>query len=132
MIRRPQQHPTTQHIPHLSVSPRNGRRRVTHVDTDDGQVAINAIPRGSWCSIEVADTGIGIDETELSMIFDDFKQLASAPAPGIGLGLAIVKRTANLLGLRLAVSSTPGKGSRFSVEVPTVMSGETPQSASLR
>jgi signal transduction histidine kinase len=100
--------------------------------TDDGQVVINAVPRGAWCSIEVADTGIGIDETELSIIFDDFKQLASAPAPGIGLGLAIVKRTANLLGLRLAVSSTPGKGSRFSVEVPTVMSAETPQSASLR
>ncbi len=63
------------------------------------------------------------------MIFDDFKQLASAPAPGIGLGLAIVKRTANLLGLRLAVSSTPGKGSRFAVEVPTVMNAEARQSA---
>ena len=97
--------------------------------TDDGQVAINAIPRGAWCSIEVADTGIGIDETELSMIFGDFKQLASAPSPGIGLGLAIVKRTANLLGLRLAVSSTPGKGSRFSVDVPTVMNAEARHSA---
>jgi signal transduction histidine kinase len=92
--------------------------------TENGHIAINAQPRGAWCSIEVADSGIGIDETELSMIFDDFKQLASVPGAGAGLGLAIVKRTANLLGHRLAVSSTPGKGSRFSVEVPTVMDAE--------
>jgi signal transduction histidine kinase len=92
--------------------------------TENGHIAINAQPRGAWCSIEVADSGIGIDETELSMIFDDFKQLASVPGAGAGLGLSIVKRTANLLGHRLAVSSTPGKGSRFSVEVPTVMDAE--------
>ena len=97
--------------------------------TNDGQVAINAIPRGSWCSIEVADTGIGIDEAELSIIFDDFTQLKSVPSPGVGLGLAIVKRTANLLGHRLAVTSTRGKGSRFSIEVPTVMDAEMRPSA---
>jgi signal transduction histidine kinase len=92
--------------------------------TENGHVAIEAQPRGAWCSVEVADSGIGIDETELSMIFDDFKQLSSVPGAGAGLGLSIVKRTANLLGHRLAVSSTPGKGSRFSVEVPTVMDAE--------
>jgi signal transduction histidine kinase len=63
------------------------------------------------------------------MIFDDFKQLASVPGRGAGLGLAIVKRTANLLGLQLAVTSMPGKGSRFSVEVPTVMDPEMRPSA---
>jgi signal transduction histidine kinase len=97
--------------------------------TDNGRIAIDAKPQGAWCSIEVADTGIGIDETELSIIFDDFKQLKSSPGPGVGLGLAIVKRTANLLGHRLAVSSTRGKGSRFSIEVPTVMGSEVQSSA---
>jgi signal transduction histidine kinase len=97
--------------------------------TDSGQIAIGAKPRGAWCSIEVADTGIGIDETELSVIFDDFTQLKSVPSPGVGLGLAIVKRTANLLGHRLAVTSTRGKGSRFSIEVPTVMDAEMRPSA---
>lgn len=97
--------------------------------TENGHIAINARPRGAWCSVEVADTGIGIDATELSMIFDDFKQLASVPGPGAGLGLSIVKRTANLLGHRLAVSSTPGNGSRFSVEVPTAMDAAVQPSA---
>jgi signal transduction histidine kinase len=97
--------------------------------TENGHIAINAQPRGAWCSVEVADTGIGIDATELSMIFDDFKQLASVPGAGAGLGLSIVKRTANLLGHRLAVSSTPGNGSRFSVEVPTAMDAAVQPSA---
>jgi signal transduction histidine kinase len=92
--------------------------------TEHGHVAINAEPRGAWCAVEVADTGIGIDETEISMTFDDFRQLASAPGAGAGLGLSIVKRTATLLGHRLAVTSMPGKGSRFSVEIPTVMDAE--------
>jgi len=100
--------------------------------TENGHIAINAHPRGALCSVEVADTGIGIDETGLSMIFDDFKQLASVPGPGAGLGLSIVKRTANLLGHRLAVSSTPGKGSQFSVEVPTIMDAEVGLSAQVR
>jgi signal transduction histidine kinase len=97
--------------------------------TETGHIAVGAQRRGAWCSVEVADTGIGIDETELSMIFDDFKQLASVPGPGAGLGLSIVKRTANLLGHRLAVSSTLGKGSRFSVEIPTVLEAEVRPSA---
>jgi signal transduction histidine kinase len=94
--------------------------------TEKGHIAIDARPHGAWCSIEVADTGIGINERGLSAIFDDFKQLASVPGPGAGLGLAIVKRTANLLGLPLAVTSALGKGSRFSVEVPLVAAAERP------
>jgi signal transduction histidine kinase len=97
--------------------------------TEKGHVAINAQARGAWCSVEVADTGIGIDETELSMIFDEFTQLASVSGAGAGLGLSIVKRTASLLGHRLAVSSTRGKGSCFSVEVPTAMDAAAQPSA---
>jgi signal transduction histidine kinase len=97
--------------------------------TENGHIAINPQPRGAWCSVEVADTGIGIDETELSMIFDEFTQLASVSGAGAGLGLSIVKRTASLLGHRLAVSSTPGKGSCFSVEVPTAMDAAAQPSA---
>ena len=71
--------------------------------------------------IEVWDDGPGIPNDQLDKIFEEFFQIGN-PArnlnQGLGLGLAITKRLAELLELRLAVKSIPGKGSMFSVEVP--------------
>jgi signal transduction histidine kinase len=85
--------------------------------TERGGVLIGARRRGDCALIQVADTGRGIAEDALPMIFGAFRQI-DPKREGFGLGLSIVQRTADALGHRLAVSSVPGKGSRFSVEVP--------------
>jgi signal transduction histidine kinase/ActR/RegA family two-component response regulator len=89
--------------------------------TDRGGVLIGCRRRGGRGWIEVWDTGIGIPDSSLGEIFEEFKQLANPERSrdkGSGLGLAIVRRTLDLLGLEITVRSRPGKGSVFAVEVP--------------
>lgn len=72
---------------------------------------------GEVC-IEVVDRGIGIAESDLGQIFEDFVQLGSATEEGTGLGLAICRRLADLLDARLEVLSELGVGSTFSLVLP--------------
>ena len=77
--------------------------------------------RGPELRIDICDTGAGIPADERQRIFGEFYQL-SRRAPdrsgGFGLGLAIVDRLGRLLGHRIELESSPGRGSRFSVSVP--------------
>lgn len=69
--------------------------------------------------MEVRDHGMGIQEGDLERIFEEFVQLDESPdEPGTGLGLPISRRLAELLGGTLTVSSVPGEGSTFRLEVP--------------
>jgi signal transduction histidine kinase/CheY-like chemotaxis protein len=91
--------------------------------TRSGGVVVGARRRRATVRIDVVDSGIGISREDRERIFDEFVQAAAAPrnhagGRGLGLGLAIVRRLAALLGHRLELASTPGRGSRFSVEVP--------------
>jgi two-component system CheB/CheR fusion protein len=89
--------------------------------SEHGKVLIGCRRHGDKLRIEVWDTGIGIPQVEIATIFEEYRQLdnpARERARGLGLGLSIVKRLAALLDHSLAVRSTPGKGSVFSVEVP--------------
>jgi PAS domain S-box-containing protein len=73
-------------------------------------------------SIAVRDAGDGIDTDRLAELLGDFSQADSSDTRkvgGMGLGLGFVTRVADALGLTLEVSSEPGKGSEFSIEVPT-------------
>jgi signal transduction histidine kinase/ActR/RegA family two-component response regulator len=77
--------------------------------------------RGDEIEIRIVDTGVGIAPEQCSNIFREFYQvdnIARDREQGLGLGLAIVQRTAELLGARITLRSTPGKGSRFSVFLP--------------
>ncbi len=72
--------------------------------------------------IDVIDTGIGIEPNGIQRIFDPFVQADTSITRrfgGTGLGLSISRRLARLLGGELTVSSEPGRGSIFSVNVPT-------------
>jgi signal transduction histidine kinase/CheY-like chemotaxis protein len=72
---------------------------------------------------EVWDTGLGIPEDQQREIFREFIQLHNPERSrdkGLGLGLAIVERLCLLLGHRVTLRSTRGKGSVFCVEVPRV------------
>ena len=67
--------------------------------------------------VVVSDSGIGLSAAEIKRLFRPFAQASGAIARrygGAGLGLAVVKHLARLMGGDLAVSSTPGRGSRFS------------------
>jgi len=90
--------------------------------TDRGSIQMTCDCRGDTCRLEVTDTGIGIEEDQLDMIFQEFHQAKTpgASKEGFGLGLAIVRRLADLLRHDVTVESAPGKGSSFAVSMPVV------------
>jgi CheY-like chemotaxis protein/HPt (histidine-containing phosphotransfer) domain-containing protein len=93
--------------------------------TDEGSVSVEALPATApECSVrfEVNDTGVGIDKTNQTRIFAPFVSQGnigeSSSAQGTGLGLDIVSRSVQAMGGRVGVSSAPGAGSSFWVELP--------------
>jgi signal transduction histidine kinase len=91
--------------------------------TIDGEVRVSArMTDGEMIEFAVSDTGIGIAEEHLPALFSDFVQLDTRIQKrlrGTGLGLSLAKKFAELLGGRVTVQSELGKGSRFSVLIPT-------------
>ncbi|MBN8915394.1 MAG: response regulator [Rhizobiales bacterium] len=88
--------------------------------TPRGRVLVGCRRHGPWLRIEVWDTGIGIPETELRAIFDEYHQLHNAARErnlGLGLGLSIVQRLGRLLEHPVQVRSRPEHGSVFSIDV---------------
>lgn len=86
-----------------------------------GGIAVVARSTASCINIEVWDTGRGMAAEELPRVFEEFYQVGRVDrdrAHGLGMGLAIVKRLAALLGHRLEVASTPGRGTMFRIGVP--------------
>jgi signal transduction histidine kinase len=90
--------------------------------TPRGEVRVTAAIAGEDCvTFSVADTGIGIAPEHLDSLFRDFVQV-DAPIQkrlrGTGLGLSLSRKLAILLGGDVAVESSLGQGSRFSVTIP--------------
>jgi CheY-like chemotaxis protein len=88
--------------------------------TKRGGVVLGARLRPGICRVEVWDTGVGIAGDRLEAIFEEFRRfdVAGSSGEGMGLGLAIVERIARLLDVPLKVTSVPGHGSRFAVDLP--------------
>ena len=88
--------------------------------TEQGEIRISACQANGDFRLAVADTGIGIDKSDVMTIFEEFArgELSNGNYRGTGLGLAIVKRLVDVLGGSIVVESEAGKGSTFTVILP--------------
>lgn len=94
--------------------------------TEQGSVDLNLTVIKSdqqmlWLAINVTDTGIGIEQDKLSILFNSFTQADESTTRrfgGTGLGLAISKQLAELMGGEITVTSELGQGTEFHIELP--------------
>jgi len=86
-----------------------------------GQVQCRLTSDTCCVTIEVSDTGIGIGESDLNRIFDDFVRIKNEQTKNItgsGLGLSIVKKLVDSYQGRIEVRSVPDQGTAFIVKIP--------------
>ncbi len=93
--------------------------------TKQGEVALRVrkVADGrDWIEFAVADTGIGMTAEQQAKLFEEFSQADSSTAQrygGTGLGLAITRKLTRMMGGDVTVESESGKGSVFTVRLPT-------------
>jgi two-component system NtrC family sensor kinase len=94
--------------------------------TEKGTITVDAWQREEnghdWITLSVADTGIGMTPEQMGKLFQEFSQASSSTASkygGTGLGLVISKRFCQMMGGDITVESEPGKGSVFTVRLPS-------------
>ncbi len=95
--------------------------------TDDGSVSLRASAAQGRLRFSIEDTGVGIEPAVLERLFQPFVQAEASTVRrfgGTGLGLAISRRLAQALGGDITVASTPGQGSRFTVDLPQIAAGQ--------
>jgi CheY-like chemotaxis protein len=94
---------------------------------EGGQISMTVERDGDEVAITVADTGIGIASEDQGRVFEEFQQLGDAVQrkAGTGLGLALTRRLVEAHGGSIALDSEVGRGSRFTVRLP---SAEIPRS----
>ena len=93
--------------------------------TERGEIEISTSQENGTLKLEVSDTGIGIENADLTRIFEEFYRGDRSSAKryrGTGLGLAIVRRFVQLLDGKIAVESEVGRGSVFTVMLPLDLS----------
>jgi len=99
--------------------------------TEQGEVKVSAHCDDENIHIAVSDTGIGISEKDLPLIFEEFRQVDGTSArryEGTGLGLTLAHRATGMLGGNLSVKSTLDKGSVFFLTLPVRWQGGFPVS----
>jgi len=97
--------------------------------TAAGEIRVTCRLADGRCAFTVRDTGIGIASEHLPIIFDMFRQADSSYARshgGVGLGLYIVQRILAVLGGTIDVTSELGRGTTFTVTVPSVEAAAEP------
>lgn len=92
--------------------------------TETGQVTVRAATDGARLRIAVGDTGIGIPRDKHCIIFESFRQVDAGTTRrfgGTGLGLAICRNLARAMAGDVVVTSMPGHGSTFTLDLPLLL-----------
>ena len=115
-----QMHGNTDRIKQLIINLINNAIKFT---PDGGQIEVSVFTDKEQAVLEVSDTGIGIGQDDQACIFDRFFQADNSRVhrsdnDGAGLGLSIVKAFVDLHRGSVAVNSTPGSGTTFTVRLP--------------
>ncbi len=90
--------------------------------SEGNEIFVDVKDKNEFVEISVKDNGIGIEEKNLDMIFDRFKQVdksLSRKTEGAGVGLSLVKSIVELHGGTIYAESEFGKGSKFTVKIPS-------------
>ncbi|MCU1263390.1 MAG: hypothetical protein JWO80_6275, partial [Bryobacterales bacterium] len=100
--------------------------------TDRGTVRLEVRRSHGHISLRVSDTGIGLSAAQIAKLFEPFSQVHTGregSQPGTGLGLAITRRLAQMLGGDVSLESEPGKGSTFTISLPSDAMVSLPRAA---
>jgi signal transduction histidine kinase/CheY-like chemotaxis protein/CHASE3 domain sensor protein len=95
--------------------------------TEKGEILVTVLQKNGMVSFSVKDSGIGIEPKNFSKVFEEFQQIDNSNTrkyKGTGLGLPISRRLALILGGDLTVDSEIGKGSTFTLTIPSVFPEE--------
>jgi CheY-like chemotaxis protein/anti-sigma regulatory factor (Ser/Thr protein kinase) len=97
-----------------------------HLYTEPGGgISVAVEPDRAWVQLTVSDTGVGMTEEELEHVFERFYRSPNRArsSSGTGLGLPIVKSLVELHRGNITVTSTPGRGTQFTVSLPAAVPG---------
>lgn len=89
--------------------------------TKHGEISLRVFTDNQLTIFEVIDTGVGISENQIKSIFNEFEQASEQVAStygGSGLGLTIVQQLVQQMHGEIKVTSTPQKGSTFTISIP--------------
>jgi len=100
-------------------------RNAVQYTPSGGNVTIRTCPQATdQVQIEVTDSGIGIQPSEMDSIFDRFyrsDRARKADSGGVGLGLSLARKIVDIHGGAIEAESTPGEGSIFRITLPLVL-----------
>ena len=100
--------------------------------TENGCITLGVRREGDWLEFAVADTGIGMNEEQVSRLFQRFSQADESTTRnfgGTGLGLALTRSFCHLLGGEVLVASKMGEGTTFTLRLPATMPEQAPGKA---
>ena len=106
--------------------------------TQKGRITLEAgrqsTDGGEWITFRVRDTGIGLDPDQIVKLFTDFTEAGPSTTrkfSGTGLGLTLTRRFCEMMGGEVNVSSIPGEGNVFTINLPAVVGGRTSGAAAV-
>ncbi|MBI3926054.1 MAG: HAMP domain-containing protein [Armatimonadetes bacterium] len=110
------------HAEHLGQILRNLLENAVHYTSQQGTIRVSVLVHRDRALVEVGDDGVGVPAAHLPHVFDRFYRVDSSrsrASGGTGLGLSIARALAEAHGGFLDVESVEGKGSTFTLDLPT-------------
>ncbi len=101
---------------------------------EGGTVWVRVYRNSGWATIEVEDTGVGMEEDTVDKIFQPFQQVSEGLTreyDGSGVGLVVTRKVIEGMNGDLDIETEPGKGTRFTIQLPVIAKSRDPGSRGL-